>query len=170
METVIPAIIVITLLLLATFVISEQSLTAQEAVSESWQEMQERVEERTRTALSPVEAETREAGAKVEITLQNDGDTKLADFDQWDVILQYNNGNVQWYPFSTQEASGKWTVVGIYLDASEVSGEVYDPGILNPGEEILLRVLVSPSVGSPTTNLATIATPNGITASTVFTR
>jgi hypothetical protein len=46
---------------------------------------------------------------------------------------------------------------------------VIEPGIFDPGEEIVITVKVSPSVGAGTTNLAVIATPNGITASTVFT-
>jgi len=158
METVIPATIIITLLLLTTLVISEQSLASQEAVSESWREMQERLEERARTDLTPVGAETISAGSIVSITLRNDGDTKLADFDQWDVILQYG-GNAEWYPYGSGEKY--WT---------RTINEAFDPGILNPGEEMMIWVWVNPPVGSPTTNLATIATPNGITASAVFTR
>jgi hypothetical protein len=61
-------------------------------------------------------------------------------------------------------------VEGLYLDASEGTEEVFDPDILNPGEEVVIQIWVSPPVGSPTTNLATVATPNGISASTAFTR
>jgi hypothetical protein len=157
METIIPALIVIALLLLVTFTIAERSLASQEAVSGSWREMQERAEERARTDLAPVGAKTTSAGSVVSITLRNDGDIKLADFDQWDVILQYG-GNAEWYPYGS--GAEYWT---------KTIDEAFEPGILNPGEEMTIWVWVDPSVGSPTTNLATIVTPNGITASTVFT-
>ena len=157
METIIPALIIITLLLLTTLTISEQSLASQEAVSESYREMQERLEERARTDLTPVGAETISAGSVVSMTLRNDGDTKLADFDRWDVILQYG-GNAEWYPYGSGDEY--WT---------RTINEACEPGILNPGEEMTIWVWVSPPVGSPTTNLATIVTPNGISASTFFT-
>jgi hypothetical protein len=167
METAIPAIIIIGLLVLATLTLTEQSLSSQDAVSKSWREMQERLEERASTDLSPVEAQTINAGATVELTLRNDGDTKLTDFDRWDVILQYGSGsgNAEWYPYGS--GSNEWDVQGIYLDASKSTPEAFDPDILNPGEEMVIWVWVSPPVG---THWATVATPNGITASTVFTR
>ena len=167
METAIPAIIIIGLLMLATLTLAEQSLSSQDAVSKSWREMQERLEERTRTDLSPIAAQTINAGATVELTLRNDGDTKLADFDQWDVILQYGSGsgNAEWYAYGS--GSDEWDVEGIYLDASQSTPEAFDPDILNPGEEMVIWVWVSPPVG---THLVIVAAPNGVTASTVFTR
>ena len=103
----------------------------------------------------------------MEVTLKNEGNTKLADFDRWDVILQCESGDVQWYPYGAGDNT--WGVGGIYLDYSEGTGEVFDLNILNPGEEMVIWVSISPAVGSPTINTATIATPNGISASTVFT-
>ena len=128
--------------------------------------------ERTRTELSSVEASTKATGDTVEVILGNVGSTKLADFDQWDVILQYTDtGSVyrtRWYAYGAGDNT--WTVSGIYLDASASTAEVIDPDILNPGEEIVIWVSVDPSVKLSTTNYATVATPNGITATTVFTR
>ncbi len=167
METAITGLIVITVLLLAILNLSHSFLSSQDAVLESWREMEERLGERARTDISPLEATTNPLGDTVEVTLKNEGDTKLADFDQWDVILQYESGDVQWYPYGAGDNT--WGKKGIYLDYSEGTGEVFDLNILNPGEEMVIWVSVSPAVGSPTTNLATIATPNGISASTVFT-
>jgi len=169
METALPAVIIIGLLILASLIMSEQMLSSQDAVSASWREMQERAEERARTDLAPVGAETLSAGYVVSITLSNDGGTKLADFDQWDVILQYDDGSVRWYPFG--QSSDEWQVAGIYLDASEVTAEAFEQDIFNPGEEMVIQVSLSLATRAPLgTHLATVATPNGITASTVFTR
>ena len=158
METVIPALIVIALLLLAAFMIFEMSLSAQESVATSWLEMQERVEERARTNIS--------AGAisdcdVVTITLSNEGDTKLANFDQWDVILQYESGSAEWYPYTTTVAvADTWT--------NDIDG-VFEENIFNPEENMVITVTLSTPVGLGTTNRAIIATPNGVTASTMFT-
>jgi len=167
METAITGLIVITVLLLAMLTLSHSFLSSQDAILESWRGMEERLGERARTDVSPLEAKTLPGGGTVEVTLKNEGDTKLADFDRWDVILQYQSGDVQWYPKGS--GANTWWVEGIYLDYSEGTSEVFDLNILNPEEEIVIQITVSPSVGSPTTNLATIATPNGISASTFFT-
>jgi hypothetical protein len=161
METVVPAVIIIALLLLATFTISAQFLSSQEAVMDSWRELQGQMEERNMTRLTPVQAQTTVLGDAVEITVRNDGSTKLTDFDRWDVILTYTGSDgflhTEWYPFGTGE--NEW--IGV-LD------ELYEPGILNPGEEMVIEVAVSPSVASSTTNVATVTTPNGLSATTVF--
>ena len=172
METAITGLIVITVLLLAILTLSHSFLSSQDAILQSWQEMEERVGERARTDISTLGATTDPVlGNTVEVTLRNEGDTKLADFDQWDVILQYidsdSDDHTEWYPYGA--GANTWGVEGIYLDASEGTGEIFDLDILNPGEEMVIQIWVSPTVGAPTTNLATVVTPNGISASTVFT-
>lgn len=171
MESALTGLIIIMVLLSAILILSHSVLSAQDAVLESWREMEERMGERARTGLSPVDAETIAGGAMVDVTLRNDGTTKLADFDRWDVVVQYHDTgglyHVKWLPFA--QPGDKWTVKGLYLDASTGTAEVFEPNVLNPGEEIVIQISVSSWVGSPTTNLATVAAPNGISASTVFT-
>jgi len=171
METIITGLIIASLLLLVGLTLAEAFLSSQDAILESWREMEERLGERARTDLSPGGAQTISSGSVVEVTLRNEGDTKLADFDQWDVILQYYDSGghyyTEWYPFGSGQ--NEWDVWDIFLEAPTVH-EVFDVDILNPGEEVVIWVSVLPQVGAGTTNLATIATPNGITASTVFTR
>ena len=161
METAIAALIIITLILFGLLTISQSALAAQDGVLESWREMEQRLEERARTDLSSISGQTSALGDNIDITLRNDGDTKLADFEQWDVILQYTGSSLltQWHPYGP--GVDHWT----YL----INEDVFDPDILNPGEEIVIQIWVSPPVAAGTTNLATVATPNGITASTIFT-
>ena len=173
METAITALIVISLLVLSVLMVTERSLSAQASFSESLRQMQAGIEERSRTGVTPIKAETKADGATVEITLKNTGNAKLADFGRWDVILEYTGGGnwqTRWYSYTASLASNQWTVAGIYLSAATPTAEVFEPNIFNPGEEMVIQVSVSPGVGSSTTNRATIATPNGISASTVFTR
>jgi hypothetical protein len=175
-ETIIVSLIVMSIILFGALTISQSYLSSQDAILASWREMEERTGERARTDLSPVLAETSEGGDIVEVTLRNEGDTKLADFDRWDVIVQYytTGGDyiIKWLPYTeeVEPADDQWTVAGIYSDASKGIGEVFEPGILNPGEEIVIRMRVLPVVAKVTTNLATIATPNGISVSIAFTR
>jgi flagellar protein FlaF len=162
METAITALIVIGVMVLAILGLSNYSLSAQAAISGSSRAMQEREGERARTNLTVLGAATSEQGDYVQVTLKNSGLTKLADFEKWDMILEYSDGldrQIRWYPYGGDV--NQWS--------QQISPEVFDPGILNPGEEMVMTVRVSPPVATSTTNLATITTPNGITASTVFT-
>ncbi len=168
MENVITALIIIGVLMLAILGLSERAISAQTALVEVSRLAQERATDRARTDLTPLAATTTVFGDYVEVTLKNTGDTKLADFEQWDVIVRYTDASggdhVDWYGYP-----GQWTKQ-VFQTASISAPEAFDPGILNPGEEIVLQIQVSPAVGSGTTNLVTVATPNGISASTVFTR
>jgi hypothetical protein len=46
--------------------------------------------------------------------------------------------------------------------------EVFDPGVLNPGEQMMIKTTLDPSVGDNTTNMVVISTPSGVTCSTYF--
>lgn len=169
METVITTVIVIALVVLAIVGLSQISISAQSAIAQSTGLMQERVGDRARTNITSLSAQTTPPGDCVQLTLKNNGSTKLADFNQWDVILQYSDGvnnQARWYSYGN--ALNQWTQQ-IYLTASPPVAEVVEPGIFDPGEEMVVTINVSPPVGAGTTNLAVVATPNGITASTVFT-
>ena len=167
METTIAALIILTVVMFGALTIVQTYLSSQDAVLESWREMEERLGDRARTQISPVGAQTIYEDT-VDVTLSNEGDTKLADLDQWDVIVEYdstgdsNRDIVKWLPYTESTP--------VFDEWHEHIGEVFEPGILNPGEELTIRLVVSPTVAMTTTNKVTIATPNGISASTVFTR
>jgi hypothetical protein len=166
METAITALIIIAVLMLSVFALAERSLSAQATIAESTRQLQERAGERARTHLIPLGARTINSGNSVEVTLKNTGETKLADFNQWDVFLQYTDVtsgyHVEWY------SPSKWTSQ-IYLSTTPLVIEVFEPGILNPGEEMVMTINVSPGVRVGTANLAAVVAPNGIRASAVFT-
>ena len=171
METAIVAVIIVAIILSGTLTIARSYFSSQDAILSSWREMEERRGERVRTLLAAEGGTTADSGGTVEVTLKNEGDTKLADFKRWDVILHYygsdDSYNVKWYPYGT--GTNQWTVAGIYLDAANNVAEVYDPGILNPGEEAVIKVSVQPTVSSGTAVFFLAGTPNGISASISFT-
>jgi len=167
METAIAALIILTVVLFGVLTLTYAYISAQDTILESWREMEERLGDRARTNLSPVGAEA--IGQKtVEVILENEGDTKLADFDQWDVIVQYDTDDdgdhdvAEWLTYVTSmPMAGNW---------SQSIGEVFEPGIFNPGEAMTITLVISSSVEISSTGVAIIATPNGITASKDFTR
>ncbi|MFA4835255.1 MAG: hypothetical protein WC749_04200 [Dehalococcoidia bacterium] len=62
----------------------------------------------------------------------------------------------------------QWTVEGIYTNADTGTPEVFDSGIFNPDEELVIQMQVNPAVGEGTTNQVTVGTPNGVSASAIF--
>lgn len=173
METAITALIVISILILSMLGLSQRSLLAQATIAEATRQMQERVGEMSRTNLLPVAARTISADT-VEVTLRNTGNTRLADFNLWDVILEYDAGGAwqkRWYLYTgAAPLPNQWTVAGIYMNAATLAPEAFERGIFNPEEEMVIRVKVSPPIGGSTTNQITVVTPNGIRASTIFAR
>jgi hypothetical protein len=174
MDSAIAGLIIVTLLLVGMLTLAQNYLAVQDEIQASWRTMQVRMEERSQTRLGSLQAEAI-SGDEVEIVLGSEGSAKLADFAQWDVIVQYAGESAwfaDWYPYTSTTVPGnnQWGVEGIYLDPEHTLPEAYDPGILNPGEYVRIQVRLFPSIAEGSTNLVTVATPNGIAASTVFTR
>jgi flagellar protein FlaF len=168
METAITSAILITVLVLAVVGLSSHVFATQAAISDASLTMQEREAERMRTGITPLAAATSD-GNSVQLILKNTGSIKLMDFDKWDVILQYSDGSstlTNWYSYGTGQ--NQWQQQ-LFTTTSPPSPEVIEPGIFNPGEEMVVTVNVSPAVGTGTTDLVAVSTPNGVTTSSVFT-
>jgi hypothetical protein len=169
METAIVSIICIALIAFGGMTMSRGFMTSVDSSTTGLDTIGQRNETIMRTELIP-ESTSLPSGNTLDIILKNSGQTKLADFDKWDVIIQYYDSthtyHVVWLPY-TDEAlkDNEWQVAWIRLDGA---AEVFEPGILNPKEEIKIRAQLNPAVGAGTTNMAVVATPNGITASTYF--
>jgi flagellar protein FlaF len=164
MENALTGIIIIGVMILAIMGLSQGTLAAQAGIADAIRQMQTRLADQARTDVQAVSASTSVLGDTVYITVKNTGSTKLADFEHWDVILTY--------PDSLAETQFEWHTIQskqIYRAAESGQPEIIDPGILNPGEEMVIFTNVVFGVGLGTTNVATVSTPNGITASTIFT-
>ncbi|MCB8926603.1 MAG: hypothetical protein H6652_13360 [Ardenticatenaceae bacterium] len=175
MESLITVILVVTLILFAGLNIFQETLDAQDALTTTWQEMEEISGDRARTMLTPISSTVKSNGAIVEVIFKNEGATKLADFDRWDLVMQYYTDSasyeIDWLPYvDTYPGSNQWTNAGIYVDAATGLPEAFEPGILNPGEEMVVQVQLMPTIGMTTTNMLTIGTEYGIQASTIITR
>ncbi len=172
METAIISIICIALVVFGGMTMSNGFLTSLDAGTAGLEEVGNRNENMMRTELTPVSTSVSlAAGADpLEVVLENTGQTKIADFEKWDIIVQYfdegGNYRVQWLPYVPGTTDPyEWDVGWIKLNGQ---AEVFEPGVLNPGEQIMLKTSLDPSVGVNTTNMVVISTPSGVTCSTYF--
>jgi hypothetical protein len=169
METAIVSLICIALVIFGGMTMSQGFLTSVDASTTGLEEVSHRNESIMRTELTPINT-SQPAADTLEITIENTGQTKLADFEKWDIIVQYYDGtgayHVEWLPYteSTLNAN-EWEIAWIRFDGDT---EVFEPNVLNPGEQIMIRTQLNPAVGADVTNMVVIATPSGITASTYF--
>lgn len=166
MENVLTAIIVIFLLLFGALRLSDRAISSQETLSETWHEQQEGYIEAANTRFSPVESHV--APNSVTVILHNDGSTRLMDFERWDLIATYYDTSgtyrVEYLPFSELAAPSTWRVAGIYLDAATGRSEVFDRGIWNPGEDLMIEVRQSASIGIGEPFQAVLASSYGVAA------
>lgn len=177
MESALSSLILFTVGLFAAVTLSHTYLETQDLLWTAEQARQEERLERERTDLEIIQAETQDSGSTIAVKVRNSGQVKLADFERWDLIVQYyskpNDRDylMSWLPYSEGPLDNmQWTVSGIYLDANETIQEVFEPGILNPDEEMIIQIKVLPPIPVGSTNLLTISTHNGITVSSHFTR
>ena len=172
METIIVSIICIALIVFGGMTMSQGFMTSVDASTTGLEEIGARDETIMRTELTPVSTylETPVGPDPLEITLENTGQTRIADFDKWDIIVQYYDDSdayhVEWLPYIQGTLDTyEWEVVSIEINGQP---EIFEQGVLNPEEQITLRTLLEPSVGAGTTNMVVVSTPSGVTASTYF--
>ena len=169
METAIVSIICIALVVFGGMTMSQGFITSVDASTSGLEEISQRDETMMRTELTPMTTNMPSSNI-LELVLENTGQTRLADFEKWDLIVQYYNstGNysIQWLPYTDNTlGDNEWEVVWIRLNGGN---EVFEQGVLNPEEQIMLRAQLNPAVGAGTTNMVVTATPAGVTASTYF--
>jgi hypothetical protein len=150
--------------------LSQGILTSTDATALSVEEIGVREGDITRTGLDAVRAAQLSWADLLRVTLTNTGQTKLASFDKWDFIVHYSDADgvyhTEWLPYNTGNlTNNKWQKARIGLNGPV---EFFEPGILNPGEELVMLARLSPLPGDNTTGEITVATPNGIYDSISF--
>ncbi len=176
MENAIASLVVVFIVLFSVLTLSNTMMNAQTTLQTSWQEQSLRMQDQSKTALVTVNTRTH-AGSVAEITLRNTGSTKLTDFKAWDVIVQYydtsdpSQYHIFWLPYANPlSKANQWTVQGIYSDAKAGAKETFDPGILDPGEEMVIDMEFDPVIQAGTYVQMVMAAPNGSIVSDVFKR
>ncbi len=170
MATAIVSIICMALIVLGGMTMSQGILTSADTTAVSAQEISAREGEIMRTEVDTIRAADLSWADLLRVTVKNSGQTKLSSFNKWDAIVNYYDGagvyHTEWLPY-TEGAPGdnQWQKAGIGLDGPT---EYFEPGILNPEEELVILARLNPPPGDGTTGSITIATPNGIEDSISF--
>jgi hypothetical protein len=174
METAFVSLICIALMVVGGMTMSRGFLASIDNTSNNIQAVSQRDEEIMRTNIQVLSAE-QSASNQLEVAIRNIGQTKLTNMEKWDVIVHSNDASVQshvtWLPYvDSSPGDNEWTLEGIYIDSDPMNQvpEYFEPGILNPEEEMVLECRLDPPVGEGTMNLVSISTPNGITVSKSF--
>jgi hypothetical protein len=172
METAIVSIICIALVVFGGMTMSHGFMTSVDASTLGLEQVGNRNETIMRTELTPVSTNlTLVSGpSPLEIVLENSGQTKMADFEKWDIIVQYYDDSgiyhIVWLPYSaTGGTVNEWGVGWIHLNGQP---EKFEPGVLNPEEQIMINTQLDPPVGAGTTNMVVVSTTSGVTSSTYF--
>ncbi len=155
MENVLSAFIVFFLILFLVLTMAGAAMQSQDMLQEAWGAMEQRLDSQTRTHLVALDAYTMAAGSRIRMIWRNGGTIRLLDFDRWDVIAQYYDSSIPpalrilRTSFSSGVlAGGQWEVSGIFLDAAAGQPELFEPSIVNPGEELVTTIAVVPPVGA----------------------
>ena len=162
--------------LLIIFTLIGSSLNEYGDLVGSWSALEKRSERRAATKIAGDSDLSMQAVPLIKLTLTNEGDVPIGQFADWDVIFvtQLSSAlSVSYltYTSSTSPVENQWAVLGIYLNAASSTPEIANPGIFDPGEQMVVLANPSPAHGGNTYGRAIFVTPNGATASvTVFKR
>ncbi|MCH7800597.1 MAG: hypothetical protein IIC24_03530, partial [Chloroflexi bacterium] len=173
MSTVVVFAITFTVMLSIFFGMGGGLVGTFDQLTDSWFNHQERAIEHLETKITRAEQIPVTAVSYVQLNWKNEGTVPLSHFDKWDVILEVNEApgiDIRYltYVTSTPLGPNEWTVEGIYLDASTLIPEITDPGVFNPGEEMVVLSNPFPVVTKNTYHRMRFTTPNGYSASVIF--
>jgi archaellum component FlaF (FlaF/FlaG flagellin family) len=167
MESGIPALFIAAILMFATVLVGRGGFIGMDNVGQSLKVSEVRNLERIGTELVVTGTAIDGTGANVTVTVRNDGQTLIGDFSRMDVLVQYFDESAvrhdKWiaHVIPGALASDTWTT-GVF------TSDVFEPGILNPGETMEILVRVNPVVGAGTTNKVVIASEQGVTTQALF--
>src|SRR3990172_6273805 len=105
MDSILPGLVALALLLLASLSLGKSGITSFETMSASWQDAEQRAIERARSDI--VITSINNSSGIVDVVIRNDGDTSVSDFSHMDVVVQYQSGAtnfIKYIAFTTQAA------------------------------------------------------------------
>ena len=178
MANVIIGAITVAMILLGSVTLISTSLGVAGELSLTWDEVLKRKGDKFRTELTLITADIAGTGTDIDISLRNSGQSALVHFTDWDAVIRYydtadNSGlNIIWLEYATSSppSANQWEVEGIYTDAVTKDAEIFEPNIFNPGEEMIVRINITPAIPASTDNVVTIGADNGISFSAPFSR
>ncbi len=170
METLLVSLVSLALIIVSSVTMAINTLQSTNKAADSWKQMETQSSEIIRTDIVALPPQNY-AGGAIDLTVENGGQTNLSNFNQWDVIVQYQTGGVTYLTYTPNYPPGgdnEWTVEAIY--SSGETPEIFDPGVLDPGEHMVVAIVINPEIETGETCKITISTPNGVKSQTQVTR
>jgi hypothetical protein len=171
LESLFISLISVALVVVATVSMTVSLFTSTVNITDSWRKIEERSElvRRTSIVASPPVSYN---GGVVVLTVANNGETNLANFDNWDVIVEYRSGQTNYLSYTSNPvpAANEWTIEGIYLSTNTSMPEVFDIGILNGWETAKIILGLAQEIGGGESVRFTVSTDIGVTSQCIVTR
>ena len=170
MAIAVVAIFCIAMIVVGGMTLSQGILTSVDTAAVNFEKISVLEGDITRTDVTILRAAKLSWSDYLRVTVENGGQTKLANFDKWDVIVNYkdNGGTLYttWLPYTTAAPlDNEWQNARIGLNGPV---EFFEPGILNPLEEMAALINLDPVSGDATSGSISIAAPNGVYTSCPF--
>ena len=175
MASLIVALFAVMIILAAMTGYATSTVNSQDQISESIKSTRDKAGDISRTSVSSLGTSVT-SNTRLDFTVLNNGQSQLRRISDWDVIVWYQGATGPGleiarltYTTSATPSAGEWTLTGIYEDAGSSDPEVYQPGIVNPSEEFIVRAELGPAVATSSTNTVTLAVEQGVAVTATFT-
>ena len=166
MENALPTLIIGALLLVASAVMTHANLQSHDKLSQSFRDMEARLGYRVQSQLEVVGSSLDPELDTLSVSLFNAGQSRLSGYQMMDVIVIYETASgrvTKWLPFSDgAPAADTW-------DLDSIQDDLFEPGLLNPGETAEIVVELSEPVLAGQINRIVIVSEAGVVTSTPFT-
>jgi hypothetical protein len=173
MSNAIVSLILVALMITTGLSFSKTALNFFSDMSSSWKQAEETQLRIVRSDISVISAQS--SGDIVSIFLKNTGQVSLDDYSTWDVIVHFYDESgtyhINYIPYVKGSIPGnnQWVLDAIYTDQKLEKSEVFQPGMVDPGEAAMVQVKLDPAPGAETTGWVILASKDGITCSAQFT-
>jgi len=159
------------LVIVGGMMLSQGILTSADTAAVSMSAISTREADITRSAVTEVTVESVTFDDALRVRVRNTGLDKLADYAHWDVIVRYEDADgtshAVWLPYTTgTPGDNEWTAADIWHNGPN---EYFDPGILNPQEELMIYAPLNPAPAASTSAQVTVIADNGVCSSLDFT-
>jgi len=163
MESILVSMVLLVLMIVGNVTMTMNSIQSTAKVSASWKATEEQASTIMRTNIAIVPPENYYGGT-LDLTVKNAGQVSISDFAKWDVIIQEQGASTEYMDNSASYPAGtnQWALQGIY--ASDNVPAVFDPNILDPGEEAVIGINPGAVITAGEMIKITLSTSNGVTA------
>ncbi len=164
MDSVLPALLAVTILVIASLMLGRSGFSSFRTLSDSWQDAEELSVERVRSDISITSINV--SGADIDVVVRNDGATAVVDFSKVDMLIQYTAASTTYNTYldfttvTSPQPDNSWRVLSI-------DNDVIDPRVLNAGESMTIRAKLGPAAGAGSHWLQ-VTTELGISAASFF--